>query len=82
MHEIFSDGIRSIVVANGVVRIELAQLRRSADNDAKMIAEPVATLMMPMVAVNGFLAQLSQTMSQAQSQAQAQAKPPAESPLP
>ncbi len=31
MIEIFVDGIRSVGVANGLVRIEFAQLRRSTD---------------------------------------------------
>jgi hypothetical protein len=82
MQEIFTDGIRSVVVANGVVRIELVQLRRADDGAAKMVAEPVATLMMPVAAVNGFLAQLSQAMNQAQSQAQGQARASTEVDLP
>ncbi len=45
MIEIFVDGIRSVGVANGVVRIEFAQLRRSADGE-----EPIA---LTYVLVNG-----------------------------
>ncbi len=34
-------------LANGVVRLEFAQLRRSTDGETRMIPEPVATVMVP-----------------------------------
>lgn len=74
MQEIFADGIRSVAVANGVVRIELAQVRRAGDGEAKMSAEPIATLLVPVAAMNGVLTQLSQTMTQLQAQARQQSE--------
>ncbi len=69
MIEIFVDGIRSVGVANGVVRIEFAQLRRSAtDGEARMIPEPVATVMVPVSSMQGLLKQLTDTMKQIQAQ--------------
>ncbi len=69
MIEIFVDGIRSVGVANGVVRIEFAQLRRSVDGEARMIPEPVATVMVPVSSMQGLLKQLTDTMKQIQAQA-------------
>ncbi len=71
MLEVFVDGVRSIGIANGVVRIEFAQLRRTGEGEAKMTPEPVATLMIPSDSMKGLLAQLSTTMKQIQDQAKA-----------
>ncbi len=68
MIEIFVDGIRSVGVANGVVRIEFAQLRRSVDGEARMIPEPVATVMVPISSMQGLLTQLTDTMKQIEAQ--------------
>ena len=77
MIEIFVDGIRSVGVANGVVRIEFAQLRRSVDGEARMTPEPVATVMVPVSSMPGLLKQLTDTMKQIQAQSK---QPGGESP--
>ena len=58
MTEIFADGIRSIAVANGVTRIELLQLKRG-QSQTKLEPEVVATLMIPVASLRGFIAQLA-----------------------
>ncbi len=72
MTEIFVDGIRSVAVANGVVRIEFAQLRRSADGESRMTPEPVLTLMIPATSMTSVLTQLAQTVKQVQAQTKQQ----------
>ncbi len=82
MIEIFVDGIRSVGVANGVVRIEFAQLRRSVDGEARMIPEPVATVMVPISSMQGLLTQLTDTMKQIQTQSKQAGGPGPEEALP
>ncbi len=82
MIEIFVDGIRSVGVANGVVRIEFAQLRRSTDGESRMIPEPVATVMVPVSSMRGLLKQLTDTMQQIQAQSKQAGGPGPEEALP
>ncbi len=73
MNDIFVDGIRSIGVANGVVRIEFAQLRRSEDGgEAKMVPQPVANVIIPANSLAAVLKQMTDTLRQIQEQAKAQ----------
>ncbi len=82
MIEIFVDGIRSVGVANGVVRIEFAPLRRSVDGEARMIPEPVATVMVPISSMQGLLTQLTDTMKQIEAQSKQAGGPGPEEALP
>ncbi len=61
MNDIFVDGIRSIAVANGVVRIELLQLRRG-QSQSKLDSEVTALLLLPVAALKDFSSQLTGTL--------------------
>ena len=61
MNDIFVDGIRSIAVANGVVRIELLQLRRG-QSQSKLDSEVTALLLLPVAALKDFSSQLTDTL--------------------
>jgi hypothetical protein len=61
MNEIFVDGIRSIAVANGVVRIELLQLRRG-ESQSKLDSEVTALMLLPVAALKDFSTQLGGTL--------------------
>lgn len=61
MTEIFIDGLRSIAVANGVVRIELVQLRRG-ESKSNLESEVVGTLMLPAGALKSVTGQLASTL--------------------
>ena len=65
MNEIFADGISGVVIANNVVRIELARLRPTGQGDQqKLIAQNTATLILPISALNDFASQLANTAKQ------------------
>ena len=65
MSEIFADGISGIVIANNVVRIELARLRPASQGDEqKLVAQTTATLILPTTALRDFTSQLANTMKQ------------------
>ena len=61
MNDFFVDGIRSIAVANGVVRIELLQLRRG-QSQTKLDPEVTAVLLLPVAALKDFSTQLAGTL--------------------
>jgi len=65
MSEIFADGTGSIVVSNGVVRIELVQLRRK-DNKAELTAQAAGTLLMPVGSLKNLTLQLAKALEQLQ----------------
>ena len=65
MTEIFADGAGSIIVSNGVVRIELVQLRRK-DGKAELSSQPSGTLMMPVGSLKGLTLQLAKALEQLQ----------------
>jgi len=65
MSEIFADGTGSIVVSNGVVRIELVQLRRK-DNKAELTAQTAGTLLMPVGSLKNLTLQLAKALEQLQ----------------
>ena len=65
MAEIFADGTGSIVVSNGVVRIELVQLRRKG-NKAELSAQNAGTLLMPVGSLKNLTVQLAKALEQLQ----------------
>ncbi len=65
MNEIFADGISGVVIANNVVRVELARLRPTGQGDQqKLVAQTTATLILPTSALRDFTAQLANTVKQ------------------
>ena len=65
MNEIFADGISGVVIANNVVRVELARLRPTGQGDQqKLVAQTTATLILPTSALRDFAAQLANTVKQ------------------
>ncbi len=65
MTEIFADGTGSIVVSNGVVRIELVQLRRKGTK-TELSAQPAGTLLMPVGSLKNLTLQLAKALEQLQ----------------
>lgn len=68
MTEIFADGIGAIAVSNGVARIELVQMRRAKAGEAKLVPEPVATLLVPANGLQQMTQQLVETQRRLQEQ--------------
>ncbi len=65
MNEIFADGISGIVIANNVVRVELARLRPTGQGDQqKLVAQTTATLILPTSALREFTTQLANSVKQ------------------
>ncbi len=73
MIEIFADGVRSVSLANGVVRIELTRLQQ---NSATGALEPnsVGVLMLPANELRTIAAQLNKTVSQLEERATARSR--------
>lgn len=65
MTEIFADGTGSIIVSNGVVRIELVQLRRK-DGKAELSSQNAGTLLMPVGSLKNLTLQLAKALEQLQ----------------
>ena len=65
MTEIFADGVGSIVVSNGVVRIELMQLCRK-EGKTELAAQQAGTLMMPVGSLKNLTLQLAKALEQLQ----------------
>ncbi|MGD1877505.1 MAG: hypothetical protein ACFB13_08395 [Kiloniellaceae bacterium] len=65
MTEIFADGTGSIIVSNGVVRIELVQLRRK-DGKAELSSHSAGTLLLPVGSLKGLTLQLAKALEQLQ----------------
>ena len=65
MPEIFADGTGSIVVTNGVVRIELVQLRRK-DDKTELTAQPSGAILMPVGSLKNLTVQLAKALEQLQ----------------
>jgi len=65
MTEIFADGTGSIIVSNGVVRVELVQLRRK-DGKADLSSQPAGTLLMPVGSLKNLTLQLAKALEQLQ----------------
>ena len=70
MNEIFADGISGIVIANNVVRVELARLRPTGQGDQqKLVAQTTATLILPASALRDFTSQLANSVKQIEARA-------------
>jgi len=65
MTEIFADGTGSIIVSNGVVRIELVQLRRK-DGKPELASHSAGTLLMPVGSLKNLTLQLAKALEQLQ----------------
>ena len=65
MTEVFADGTGSIVVSNGVVRIELIQLRRK-NGKAELSPQSTGTLLMPAGSLKNLTLQLAKALEQLQ----------------
>src|SRR3546814_6929314 len=65
MTEIFADGTGSIIVSNGVVRIELVQLRRKGGK-AELSSQSAGTLLMPVGSLKNLTLQLAKALEQLQ----------------
>lgn len=63
MTEIFADGTGSIIVSNGVVRIELVQLRRK-DGKPELSPQSAGTLLMPVGSLKNLTLQLAKALEQ------------------
>lgn len=68
MTDIFADGTGSIVVSNGVVRIELVQLRRK-DQKAELETHATGNLLMPVGSLKQLTLQLAKALEQIQARA-------------
>ncbi len=65
MSDIFADGTGSIVVSNGVVRIELVQLRRKNDK-SELESHTTGNLLMPVGSLKQLTLQLAKALEQIQ----------------
>lgn len=63
MTEIFADGIRSIAMANGVLRVEFVRLKHGATTQ-KMEAEASGALLLPAGSLKDISAQFARTLEQ------------------
>ncbi len=61
MTDIFADGIRSIAVTNGVLRIELMQYKHNREKK-KLEPESAGSLLMPVHSLKDLTAQLNSTL--------------------
>lgn len=68
MTDIFADGIRSISIANGVVRVEFVRLKHDATTK-KLEAEPVGALLLPVGRLREISAQFARTLQQLEEKA-------------
>lgn len=68
MTEIFADGIRSIAIANGVLRVELVRLKH-AETTKKLEAEPAGALLLPAGRLKEISAQFARTLEQLEEKA-------------
>lgn len=68
MTDIFADGTGSVVVSNGVVRIELVQLRRK-DDKAELESQTTGSLLMPVGSLKHLTLQLAKALEQIQARA-------------
>ena len=74
MEHVFTDGVGSITVVNGNVRIELRQIVRDQKNVGKLISEPTTTLIMPLSSLKDATVKLANTMEKIQSDEKAKAQ--------
>ncbi|MCZ4280667.1 hypothetical protein O4H49_07745 [Kiloniella laminariae] len=74
MDHIFTDGIGTITVVNGTVRIELRQIVRDPKTPGKLISEPTSTLILPMSSLKDVTLKLANTMEKIQADEKAKAQ--------
>lgn len=67
MSDVFADGFRSTTVANGVVRVELTQLK--ASGQGKPAQAPVGSLLMPLPVFAQFIRQSAERLQRMQQKA-------------
>lgn len=65
MSDVFADGFRSTTVANGIVRVELTQLK--ASGQGKPAQAPAGTLLMPLPVFAQFIRQSAERLQRLQS---------------
>ncbi len=65
MTDIFADGIRSIAVTNGVLRIELMQYKHNREKK-KLEPESAGSLLMPVHTLKDLTTQLNSTLEKVQ----------------
>ena len=63
MNDLFADGTGSVVVSNGVVRIELLQLRRK-DDKPELESHTCGHLLVPVGSLKQMTAQLAKALEQ------------------
>ncbi|KKJ76476.1 hypothetical protein WH95_13485 [Kiloniella litopenaei] len=74
MEHVFTDGVGSITVVNGNVRIELRQIVRDPKNAGKLVSEPTTTLIMPLSSLKDATVKLANTMEKIQADEKAKAQ--------
>lgn len=74
MDHIFTDGVGSITVVNGNVRIELRQIVRDPNDAKKLTSQPTTTLIMPLSSLKDATVKLANTMEKIQSDEKARAQ--------
>ena len=62
MSDLFADGVRSVAVANGVLRIELYQMKRNDEDAGKLQSVTSGVLYMPAVALKDMTTQLARAL--------------------
>lgn len=67
MSDVFADGFRATTIANGVVRVELTQLK--ATGQGKPAQSPTGTLLMPLPVFAQFIRQSAQRLQRMQQKA-------------
>ena len=75
MTELFADGIRSIAVANGIVRVELVQLKRGQDaTQAQLEPQVSGSLIFPVSSLKDFTLQVAKTLERLEQRNKERAK--------
>lgn len=62
MHDIFADGVRTAVLVNGVVRIELTRFAHVKPEQKTATLEPSATLLIPVASFRDFAVRVADTL--------------------
>ncbi len=62
MHDIFADGVRTAVLVNGVVRIELTRFAQVKPEQKTATLEPSATLLIPAASFRDFAVRVADTL--------------------
>ena len=62
MSDLFADGVRSVAVANGVLRVELYQMKRKDEEAGKLEGVTSGVLYMPASALKDMTLQLARAL--------------------